>query len=82
MYRHHPSINTIHRFSQCNSSYFLPVDKNTVLKDIKGLNATKTAQDSNIAAKILEKNANFFAEQITLQFNEDICSSNTLNLSS
>ena len=81
MYRHHPSINTIHRFSQCNSSYFSPVDKNTVLKEIKGLNATKAVQDNNIAVKVLKKNANFFAEQITLQFNEDIRSSNTLNLS-
>ena len=82
MYRHHPSINTIHRFSQCNSSYFSPVDKNTVLKEIKGLNATKAVQDNNIAVKVLKKkNANFSSEQITLQFNEDICPSNTLNLS-
>ena len=78
-YRNHPSIKPIHRFSQNNSSYFSPVDKNTVLKE-KGLNANKAVQDNNIPVKVLKKNANFFAEQITFQFNEDICSSNRLNL--
>ena len=35
-YKNRPSINTIRRFSQHNSSfYFSPVDKNTVLKEIK-----------------------------------------------
>ena len=62
-YRNHPSINTILRFSQYNSSfYFSPVDKNTVIKELKGLGGNKAVQDNDIPAK----NANFFAEQITL----------------
>ena len=41
-YRNHPSINTIRRFSQHKSSfYFSPVDKNTLLKEIKCLSANK-----------------------------------------
>ena len=75
-YRNHLSINTSHCFLQHNSSfYFSPVDKNTVLKEIKGLSANKAVQDSDIPVKALKENANFFAEQINLQFNEDICSS-------
>ena len=73
-YRNHPRINTI-RFSQRNSSfYFSPVDKNSVRKEIKGLSADKTVQDNDISVKVLLENANFFAEQITLQFNGGICS--------
>ena len=72
-YRNHPSINTIRRFSQHNSSfYFSPVDKSTLLKEIKSLNANKAVQDNDIPVKVLKENANFFAEQITLQFNEGI----------
>ena len=70
-YRKHPSINPIRPFSQHNSSFhFSPVDKNSVLKEIKGLNANKAVQDTDILVKILKENANFFAEEITLQFNE------------
>ena len=61
-YRNHPSINTIHRFSQCNSSfYFSPVDKNTVLKEIKGLNTTKAVQDNDIPAKVLSEKIQTFS---------------------
>ena len=75
-YRNHPSIKTIRRFSQRNSSfYFLPVDKNTVFKEIKGLSANKAVQDNYIPVKVLKENAIIFAEQITLQFSEGICSS-------
>ena len=75
-YRNHLSINIIRRFSQHNPSfYFSPVDKNTVLKEIKGLTANKAVQDKDISVKVLKENANFFAEKITLQFNEGICSS-------
>ena len=59
-YRNHPSINTIHCFSQCNSSYFSLVDKNNVLKEIKGLNAIKAVQDNNIPVKVLEKKCKLF----------------------
>ena len=39
-YKNHPRVNIIRRFSQRNSSfYFSPVDKNIVLKEIKGLSA-------------------------------------------
>ena len=75
-YRNHPSINTIRHFSQRNSSfYFSPVDKNNVLKEIKGLSANKAVQNNDIPVKVLKENANFFAEQITLHFNAVICSS-------
>ena len=76
MRRNHPSINTVRRFSQRNLSfYFAPVDKNTVLKEINGLGANKAVQDTDIPVKVLKENANFFAEQITLQFIEGVCSS-------
>ena len=75
-YRNHPSIKTIRRFSQLNSSFcFSPVDKNTVLKQIKGMIANKAVQDTDIPIKVLKENINFFAGQITLQFNEGIFSS-------
>ena len=74
-YRNHPSINTIRRFSQHNSSfYFSPVDKNTVPKEIKGLSANKAVQDNDIPVKVVKKNVNLFAEQIILQFSEGVCS--------
>ena len=72
-YRNHLSINTIRCFSQHNSSfYFSPVDESTLLKEIKSLNANKAVQDNDTPVKVLKENANFFAEQITLQFNEGI----------
>ena len=75
-YRNHPSINTFRRFLQRNSScYFTTVDKNIVLKEIKGLSVNKAVQDNYISVKVLKENANFFAEKITVQFNEGICSS-------
>ena len=39
------------------------------------MSANKAVQDNDIPVKALKENANFFAEQINLQFNEDICSS-------
>ena len=39
------------------------------------MSANKAAQDNDIPVKALKENANFFAEQINLQFNEDIGSS-------
>ena len=53
-------MNTIHCFSQCNSSYFSLVDKNNVLKEIKGLNAIKAVQDNNIPVKVLGKKCKLF----------------------
>ena len=76
METNHSSINTIRRFSQRNSSFlFSPVDKNTILKEIKSLSANKAAQDTYISVKVLKENVNSFAERITLQFIEGICSS-------
>ena len=46
-YRNHPSVNTIRRFPQRNSSfYFLLVDNTTVLKEISGMSANKAVQDA------------------------------------
>ena len=64
-YRNNPSVNTIRRFSQGNSSfYFSLVDKNSVLKEINCLKANKAVQDNDIPVKVLKENANLFAEQI------------------
>ena len=79
-YSNHPSIKHL-RFSQRFSSFhFSHVDKNTVLKEIKRLRAKKAIQDTDIPVKVLKENAEFFAEQICLQFNEAICSSQLSNL--
>ena len=72
-YRNHSSINPIHLFLQRNSRfYFSPVDKNTVLKDIKRFSANTRKRYSY---QSFERKFKLFAEQITLQFNEGICSS-------
>ena len=72
-YKDHSSIPVIKRFSQRISSfYFLTVDKNTVLKEIKKLNSNKAVQDTDIPVNILKENAEFFGEYIYLQFNEAI----------
>ena len=79
-YSNHPSIKHL-RFSQHFSSFhFSHVDKNTVLKEIKRFRAKKAIQDTDIPVKVLKENAEFFAEQICLQFNEAICSSQLSNL--
>ena len=75
-YRKHPNINNVRNPSQRFSSfYFLQVDPNTVLKEIRRLNAKKADQDIDIPVKVLKENAEFFAEQICCQFNEAICPS-------
>ena len=52
LYKGHPSIRGIKTFSQRFSSfYFSPIDKNTVLKEIRKLNFNKAAQDTNIPVK-------------------------------
>ena len=76
-YKNHPSIRIIKSISKCFSSfYFSQVDKSTVLKEIRKLNMNKAVQDTDIPVKILkEKNAEYFAEYLCLQFNEAICAS-------
>ena len=76
MLRNHPSINTLRRFSQRNSSiYFSPVDKNTLLKETKGFSANKAVKNTDIPVTVLKENVNFFVKELTLQFNEGIRSS-------
>ena len=41
----------------------------------KGLSINKAVQYNDIPVKVLKENANFFSEQVTLQFNEVIYSS-------
>ena len=75
-YRYHPSINIIRRHSQpFPSFYFLVVDKNTELKEIRKLSVQAAIQDNHIPIKVLKKNEEFFAEQIHLQFNEGMSAS-------
>ena len=70
-YKNHLSMHVIKRFSQRFSSfYFAHVEKNTVIKEIKKLNLNKAVQDSDIPAKILKENTDFFADYIYLQLNE------------
>ena len=51
-YKDHPSIRAIKIVSQRFSSfYFSPVDKNTVLKEIRKLKPSKAVQDTDITVK-------------------------------
>ena len=64
------------RFSEHSSSFHSSqVDKNTVLQEIMKLSLNKSVQDTDISVKILQENADYFAEHICLQFNATICSS-------
>ena len=65
--KNHPSIRIIKSFSRCFwSLYFLQVDKNTVLKEIRKLNMNKAVQDTDMPVKTLEENVQYFAEYICL----------------
>ena len=68
-YKNHPSIRTIKSF------YFLQIDKNTVLEEIRKLNMNKAVQDADISVKILKENCKYFAEYMSHHFNEAICAS-------
>ena len=46
-----------------------------MLKEIRKLSSKKVVQETDISVKVLKENANFFAEQIFLQFNDGIKSS-------
>ena len=72
-YRYRPSINTVRfYFQRLLSFYFVVVDKNTVLKEVKTLSVKKAIQDTDIPVKVLNENEEFFAHQINLQRNEGI----------
>ena len=49
--------------------------KNTVLKEIRGLGATKASRDNDLLVKMLKENADYFAEFICIQFNDSVNSS-------
>ena len=51
------------------------MDKNTVLKEIRGLSATKVSEDTDLPVKILKENADYFAEFFCIQFNDPVNSS-------
>ena len=71
-YKDPPSIRIIERFSQHFSSfYFSPVDKNTVLKEIRKLKSNKAVQETYFCK--------YFAKYIYLQYNEEKGSSNLAN---
>ena len=72
-YKDHPSIRVIKKVSQRFSSFsFSPVDKNTVLKEIRKSKSNKAVQDTDIPVKSLKDNAEFLASFIYLQYNEGI----------
>ena len=72
----HPSIISIRRFRHQVSNFNFPcIDKNTALKEIRGLSTTKVSQDNDLPSKILKENADYFAEFICIQFNDSVNSS-------
>ena len=74
--KNHPSIIYIRRFRHQVSSFnFSCIDKNTVLKEIRGLSTTKASQDTDLPVNILKENADYFAEFICIQFNDSVNSS-------
>ena len=69
-YINHPSIISIGRFRHQVSNFtFSCIDKNRVLKEIRGLRTTKASKDTDLPVKILKENADYFAEFICIQFN-------------
>ena len=57
----------------CNKSSrfnFSWIYKNTVLKEIRFLSNTKTSQDTDLPVKVLQENADYFAEFICTQLND------------
>ena len=70
-YKDHPSIRVIKKVSQrFQVSYFSPVDKNTVFKEIRKSKSKKPVQDTDVTVKIMKDNEEFFAEYIYLQYNQ------------
>ena len=66
-YKNHPSIISIRRFCHQISNFnFSCIDKNTVLKEIRGLSSTKASQDIDLTVNILKENADYFAEFICI----------------
>ena len=75
-YKNHPSIISIRRFRHQLSNFnFSCIDKDTVLKEIRGLSTTKASQDTDLTVKNLKENADYFAESICIQFNDSVSSS-------
>ena len=75
-YKNHPSIISIRRFRhQVLNFNFSCIDKNTVLKEISGLSTIKASQDTKIPVIILKENADYFAEYISIQYNDSVNSS-------
>ena len=75
-YKNHSSIISITRFRHQVSNFnFSCIDKNTTLKEIKGLCTTKAFQDNDLPVKILKENTDYFAEFICIQFNDSVNSS-------
>ena len=74
--KNHASIISIRPFRhQLLNFNFSCIDKNTVLKEIRGLRTTKASQDTDLPVKILKENVDYFAEFICIQFNDSVNSS-------
>ena len=75
-YKNHSSIISIRRFRHQVSNFnFSCIDKNTILKEIRGLSTTKASQDNDLPVKILKENADYFAEYICIEFYDSANSS-------
>ena len=72
-YRDHPSIITINRFRyQTVPFHFSHNDKKTVLKIIRSLSKNKASEERDMPVRVVNENAEYFAEIICSQFNESI----------
>ena len=70
-YKNHLSIISIRRFRHQDSNFnFSCINKNTVLKE--SLSTTKASQDTDLPAKSLKENADYFAEFICIEFTDSI----------
>ena len=75
-YKTHPSITTITNFIQNRFSFeFKPIERETVIKDIRSLKTSTACQDSDIPTKIVRENDEIFADFIHPAFNESIIES-------
>ena len=72
-YKDHPSIKAIEKISKVNNLFkFSIVEKREVLNEIVNLDASKSWQDTDVLTRIIEENANIFADFIHPTINASI----------
>ena len=72
-YSKHPSILRIKQyFKNSTESFFVPVDKDVIAKEIKNLDTKKAAPQDDIPVKILKLNNDIVSQYLSQIFNESI----------